>query len=104
MIHVYTAPMQPATKWVDRSSGHPLRGGWRGGAAIMCQCCWQKRRARNCIVQCFYDGLYVWCAPGKGCKDPAKIAASKRREFRNRSRGNRLAWQRRAVAKMKGTP
>lgn len=58
-VHIFTAAMQPATSFVDRCGETPIKAGWRGGAVLMCQCCWQRRRARNCVVQCFYDGWYV---------------------------------------------
>ena len=93
-VHVFAPALQPATGFVDRCGETPIKAGWRGGAALMCQCCWQRRRARNCVVQCSYDGWGVWCAPNKGCKDPKAIAAKKRREFRNRSAAQRARWAR----------
>jgi hypothetical protein len=71
-LHVYTRPHQSATRWVD----HPAER--RLGRAIVhrnppnrllgAHCCRKLRAAKNCTVQVYYDGVYVFCRPGKGCK------------------------------------
>lgn len=96
-VHIFTTALQPATKFVmDLDEHGQIKAGYRGGRVLWCGCCHQPRRARNCVVQCFYDGINVWCAPDKGCKAPRLIAAKKRREFRNRSAGQRARWARSA--------
>lgn len=85
MRHIYTAKTQPATAWVDRCGEVEFRGGWEHGRLLRCQCCWKKRRADRCVVQCFYDGIYIWCAEGHGCKHPQVVARKRRREHMNRS-------------------
>ena len=85
MLHIYTAKKQPATDYLDQCGEVEFRGGWKPEEMIRAQCCWKKRPAKNCVVQCFYDGLYVWCAEGYGCKHPQAIATKRRREHMNRS-------------------
>jgi len=85
MTHIYTAALQPATGWIDRCGETELRGGFGVGEMIWCDCCRQKRVAEDCVVQCYYDGLSVWCADGNGCKSPDEIERKRAAEFANRS-------------------
>lgn len=89
MLHVYTETMQPATNWVDTHSGEPIHMGLEPEQLVYTDCCKRRRPAKDCVVQCYYDGLAVWCAPEKGCKDPQVIAERKAREFANRSAGQK---------------
>lgn len=86
-LHVYTAAMQPATAFVDRCGEVEIEGGFDAGTMIYTHCCGKKRLAEKCVVQCFYDGLSIWCAAGHGCKHPGALATKRRREHMNRSRG-----------------
>lgn len=91
-LHIYRAAMQPATCFDDhlREQTHTTR--IAPHKRLWAMCCDKRRLAKNLVVQVYYDATYFWCAPGKGCKDPAYIAARKRREFRNRSRGQKRRW------------
>ncbi len=89
MNHIYAPALQPATGWIDTSGGEPIHSGFPPEALIYTVCCNKKRMAKNCVVQCCYDGLNIFCAPGHGCKDQAVIAEKKAREFANRSAGQR---------------
>ena len=91
-VHIYTAPREAATWFIDRTFDPPTLGGYAPYALLWAHCCGKRRRAANLVVQCFYDGRNFWCAPGKGCKDPKAIVASERRRFRNRSRGQKRRW------------
>lgn len=97
-LHVYTRPHQPATRWVDNRGPKPMVFKWPARKLIRCQSCWRLRYAENCTVQAYYDHLGIWCAPGKGCKSEAHRNAIARREFRNRSRGQRRRWEKARVA------
>ena len=44
------------------------------------------------VVQCYYDGMDIWCAPGHGCKNPQVIANKRRKEHMNRSRGQQRRY------------
>ena len=77
MLHIYTETMQPATGWIDTHSGEPMQMGYEPEKLIYTDCCGQRRPAKDCMVQCYYDGLSVWCAPEKGCKDPQVIEEKK---------------------------
>lgn len=92
-LHIYRASMQPATCWVDNNGPEPFEVRWPAHSLLWCLCCHQKRLAKNCVVQAYYDCVMCWCAPGKGCKDPKVIAAKARREFRNRSAGQKRRWR-----------
>ena len=91
-MHIYTEKIQPATSWIDPHSGEPMQMGFDPEKLIYAHCCDHPRQAKDCNVQCYYDGLSIWCAPDKGCKDPQLIAARKAREFRNRSAGQKARW------------
>ena len=86
MLHIYTADHQPATAWIDRCGERELHGGFNPDDKIYTNCCGKKRLANRCVVQCFYDGMSVWCAPNCGCKHPQEIARKRRLEHMNRSR------------------
>src|SRR3990167_8346669 len=86
MLHLYTAAKQPATAWTDQCGEIPLSGGWKPDDMIWAECCGKKRKAKNCVVQCYYDGLRVWCAEGCGCKHPQSIARKRWNKHMNRSR------------------
>jgi len=92
MLQVYTAPTQPATHWTDTHCGKAVEMRLRPRKLIYTRCCHKRRIAKNCVVQSYYDGLYFWCAPGKGCKNPRVLAAKRTREFRNRSAGQNKRW------------
>ncbi len=91
-MHIYSANMQPATRWQDCHLEPPFVFEFPGNRLIFCQCCHKRRPAKNAVVQSYYDCTMVWCADGKGCNDPKAIAAKQRREFRNRSAGQRARW------------
>jgi hypothetical protein len=66
-IHIYTAPLQPATRYrVDVGDVKPF---WcRVSPFKRGQCfeCGRVRQARNLSVQVFYDNIKVFCRKG-GC-------------------------------------
>ena len=86
MMHIYTARMQPATNFIDQCGAVEYRGGFKPYEMIYAQCCGKKRPAKNCVVQCYYDGISIWCSEGHGCKNPRSIAAKRWKEHMNRSR------------------
>ena len=92
MTHIHTEKMQPATGWIDTHSGVPMQMGYPPETLIYAHCCGKQRQAKDCVVQCYYDGLSVWCAQEKGCKDPQAIAARKTLEFANRSAAQKARW------------
>jgi hypothetical protein len=93
MLHIYTTEMQPATGWTDTHSAEPMRIGFEPERLIYTDCCGKQRPAKDCTVQCYYDGLTIWCAPDKGCKDPQVVADRKAREFARRSAGQKARWE-----------
>jgi hypothetical protein len=102
MLHIYTETMQPATGWMDTHSGEPMQMGFEPEKLIYTHCCGKQRPAKDCVVQCYYDGLSIWCAPEKGCKDPQVIAARKAREFANRSAGQKARWAKASNVELTG--
>lgn len=97
MIHFYTAKLQPATDYIDDWGDEELRGGFEPDQKLCTDCCGKQREAKDCMVQCYGDGLRIWCAPEKGCKDPQVIAEKKRIERMNRSRAQRARRAREAA-------
>lgn len=88
-LHIYPAKHQLATRFVDRCGPKPMWFRLPPLKLLRCYNCEQIRRAKNCVVQVYYDGLIIWCAPGHGCKDPKVIAAKARAMFRRRSEGQK---------------
>jgi hypothetical protein len=93
-LHIYTSPMQPLTKYVDHTFDPPWECSTPGGRLVYCECCRKRRFARDVVIQCYYDGARLWCAPGRGCNNPKLAEAKRRREFKNRSRGQKRRWAR----------
>ncbi len=91
-IHIYTAALQPYTNYIDRTFDPPWECSTPGGRLVYCECCGKRRFARDVVVQCYYDGRRLWCAPGRGCKNPKLLEAARRREFRNRSKAQKRRW------------
>jgi hypothetical protein len=91
-MHIYTPKMQPATSFVDECGAFQVHSGFDPDELIYCRCCNKKHPAKDCVVQCYYDGMSIWCAPGKGCKDLRVIAVKKAKEFSNRSAGQKRRW------------
>ena len=91
-VHIYTAGMQPATSYVDNCGDIEIKGGFTPNKLIYTRCCNKKRMAKDCVVQCYYDGMSVWCAPGCGCKSEFEIEAKRKKEFDNRSAGQKKRY------------
>lgn len=60
-IHIHTAGMQPATNFVDRTTERTMRFRCKPNALRMCYRCCKKHRAKNMLVQVFYDSIRHWC-------------------------------------------
>ena len=98
-LHIYSPALQPATGWIDTHSGEPMKMGFEPEQLIYTGCCRKQRPAKDCVVQSCYDGLNVWCAPEKGCKDPQVVAAKKAKAFAARSAGQRARWAKTSPAR-----
>jgi hypothetical protein len=90
-FHIYSAPMQPATKWHD-CHDDSLVIEWPANKLLFCDCCNKRWPAKNVVVQSYYDYTARWCAPDKGCNDPKRVAAKKRAEFKRRSDGQKARY------------
>lgn len=66
-IHVYRARNQPATRYTVELDGtrHTFR--CRRRTLVRCFKCGESRWAANMFVHVYYDGIYAFCRPGKGC-------------------------------------
>ena len=67
-VHIYTAPSQPATRFVDRNGDKPVWFRCNPRRMWWTHCCHKRRWAKHVRVQVYYDALYIWCAKGHGCK------------------------------------
>lgn len=97
MIHIYTAELQPATNYVDCCGETEIKGGYDPEKELHVHCCGEKRLAKDCVIQCYYDHRNIWCAPNKGCNDPQVIAERKAREFEHRSTGQKARWAKKKI-------
>ena len=68
VVHIYTAPSQPATEFMDRTHGDTFTFRLAPRARLYTDCCRVKRQARYVRVQVYADYFYRWCASGHGCK------------------------------------
>jgi len=66
-IHIYTAPLQPATRYVDRSFEKPMWFRCSPRRLIRCWRCNRLRWASKLEVQVYYDEHMFWCKDKK-CK------------------------------------
>ena len=67
-VHIYTAELQPATRFCDRSTGEDHWIEVAPRQLVYTSCCKRRRWAQNANVQVYYDCLIVSCKPGHGCK------------------------------------
>lgn len=84
-VHIYTSAHQPATRFVTDLGNFQTawEGPFKAGAAyvpdrrwthiepqalVATSCCRQRRWAKHCTVQVYYDSLPFWCRPGHGCR------------------------------------
>jgi len=93
MIHLYTASYQPAIKFTVDDDGYSEVFTTPGNRLICTVCCRKRRPAKNLLAQVFYDNVRFSCAQGEGCKDPKVIAAKRKLEFENRSKGQKARWR-----------
>lgn len=92
-LHIYRRDAQPATEWVDQNGPEDFTVRWPARKLLWCRSCRKRRHAENCVVYAYYDHISVSCAPDKGCKSEAFHEAKRRREFRNRSRGQKRRFR-----------
>lgn len=95
-LHIYRSPGQSLTKshrcsWITRGYKTPA---FKPNALIWARCCDKRRPAKNLYAQHYYDGSYIWCLPGKGCKSDAE----KRRKAKMKSIASRAGWRTRRRA------
>jgi len=69
-VHIFTAPSQPATNFVDRTCDRPIRFRCKSRRLFRTDCCGIRRWAKYVRVQVFYDCIHCFCADGRGCKGP----------------------------------
>jgi hypothetical protein len=59
--HIYTAPLQPASNFLDHTFNKPIRIRLKKKALRRCWNCRRRRRVENLKVQVFYDSIRFWC-------------------------------------------
>jgi hypothetical protein len=102
-LHIYTAAGQPATRYIDNSVDPPMQGGYAPDKMLFCERCDECWPASQMVVQCYYDGYRLWCAPGFGCKDQARMDAHAERTRARRSAGQRARHaEKKAAAREQG--
>lgn len=68
-VHIHSTSHQPATKYkVVITDTKTLTIHNTPRTRVGTQCCKRIRIAANCTVQVYYDEIWFWCRPGKGCK------------------------------------
>lgn len=71
-VHIFTANVQPATRYVVRLFRQPLLVKCSPRCLFRTDCCGKQRWAKYVRVQVYYDCIKRWCAPGRGCKEGTK--------------------------------
>lgn len=62
-LHLYTAASQPLTRY--RYDGDRRWHGLApGDTTRVCWTCGRRRAARNLVIQCYYDGIRIFCREG----------------------------------------
>lgn len=67
-MHVFSAEPQPATRFVVVAGD---RRHWITNPArrqLFAACCKRSRIAKNLVAHVYYDGTWLYCKKGKGCK------------------------------------
>jgi hypothetical protein len=67
-LHIYTAPAQPATDFIDCCGEEEMRFQYSPRHLFWCVRCRRRRWAGHLVAQVYYDGVRFWCASGHGCK------------------------------------
>ena len=67
-VHIFTAPAQPATRFVDRHGPRPMWFRNKPRWQLFTDCCRQRRWAKYVRVQVHYDCIHRFCADGHGCR------------------------------------
>lgn len=67
-LHIYSARLQPATKYIDDVTEHMFVFKNNPRRQMICHKCLRRRWAKNLVVQVYYDGTYVWCKDKENCK------------------------------------
>ena len=68
MMHIYRAPLQPATRYVFEVAGRNVWTKCKPQALRYCSNCRKRHYAKNMNVAAYYDCTMYFCKPGKGCK------------------------------------
>lgn len=70
-LHVYKARAQPATRYrVSLGATRGIVVRHKPRTPIRCFTCRKRRWAANLVVNVYYDGVYYFCADGKGHRAP----------------------------------
>ena len=93
-VHIYRANAQPATRYIDNCTEREMVFTNSPNKLLPCHACGKRRPAKNLVVQVYYDHIAVWCAEGKGCKDPKLIARKRKLTRLRRSIGQKMRWKR----------
>jgi len=97
-IHIYTARLQPATRYVAIAGSRTFAVKNSPRKLLRTTCCKRLRIAANCVAQCFYDDERYFCASGKGCNNDKALIKRQFSRLKKLER-KRLAIERR-IAKL----
>lgn len=69
-LHIYTAPGQPLTRYVDDCAGRKFRRVIKHKPLelLYCMICRKRRRAKNLRIKVYYDCTRIFCADKMQCK------------------------------------
>ena len=99
-LHIYRSPGQSLIKkqplpWIKRGLRLPAM---KPNAKVFARCCNKLRAAKTCYVQHYYDGSYIWCSDGKGCKFEPLVKRNAKRGKQRRSIAAKRGWETRRRA------
>ena len=79
-VHIYTAPVQPLTDFIDDCLSEPRRVTCAPHMLSWCHRCFRHRRAMNLSIRCYYDAVYIRCTNEMECRE--FIKARNRQRYR----------------------
>ncbi len=67
-LHIYRAKNQPATRFKTDFGSFVAWTRYKRRTQLWANCCKKRRYATYLFAHVYYDGVWFYCRPGRGCK------------------------------------